>query len=284
MIRMNRRKLITGAGALSVASAIPAIAQVEKACKSASVTGDGDGLLHAILFVTIPGEALPAYASASRIDVWTYRVSEIDCGSLPAFAGRIILWDEVLSPRSLRRSVQAMINGVAGWYDLRTRTADWSFHVQGLGEIGVHVKAAVSPEQVDGSHRVALIDVTSCGLSRIDWPDILPFLRASYDVVVGFAHVPGRKRLRGEDSCGQRMANVLARCDVALWTNDVLLGFDQAVDCYTRAQPLNELVADLVRLLSAKEPGCRSAEISGSVDRLQGRLHVLSCPTAARMS
>lgn len=283
MSRMNRRKLITGAGALSVASAIPTIARVDEACKFASVIGGSDGLLHAILFVTIPGETLPAHASASGVDVWTYRVSEIDCGSLPASARRIVLWDEVLSPRSLRRRVQAMTNGVADWYDLGTGTTDWSLHVHGLGEIGVHVKAAVSPEQAD-VHRVALIDVTSCGLSRIDWPDILPCLRASYDVVVGFAHVPGRRRLRGEDSCGRRMANVLASCDMAFWTNDALLGFDHEVDCYTRAQPLSELVADLVRLLSVKEPGGWSAEIRGSEDRLQGRLRVLSCPTGARMS
>ncbi|MHC2664582.1 hypothetical protein ACMA5K_33920 [Bradyrhizobium diazoefficiens] len=282
MSRMNRRKLIAGAGALSVTSAIPALSQIDEACNFAWMTGDG--LLHASLFAPIPAEASAGHDSASKIDVWTFRVSEIDCSSLPASVGRIIVWDEVFSPRGLRGSVQAMIDAVADWYDFESGTADWSLHIHGFGEISCQVQAAALPGHADGSHRVALIDVTSCGLSRIDWPDILPCLRASYDVVVGFAHVPGRKRLGGEDSCGRRMANVLASCDVALWTNDFLLGFDQAVDCYTRAQPLNALVADLVRLLSAKEPGCRSAEISGSVDRLQGRLHVLSCPTAARMS
>lgn len=140
MSRMNRRKLIAGVGALSVASAIPALSQIDEACDFAWMTEDG--LLHASLFAPIPAEASPDHACASKVDVWTFRVSEIDCSSLPSSVGRIIVWDEVFSPRSLRGSVQAMIDAVADWYDLEPGTADWSLHIHGLGEISVHSASA----------------------------------------------------------------------------------------------------------------------------------------------
>jgi hypothetical protein len=105
---------------------------------------------------------------------------------------------------------------------------------------------------------LALIDVGSCGVSRIDWPDILPYLRDSYDVVIGFAHFAGRGpghpyNLYNGALDNSRTSNTLACCDLSFWTSDSLLGLDEVLDCGTRAPLLAAIVHDLIHSLSTTD-------------------------------
>lgn len=114
---------------------------------------------------------------------------------------------------------------------------------------------------------MALIDVESCGLSRVDWPDVLPHLHNSYDAILGFAHFAGRGPSHPHELCdlefdNSRIANTLACCDLAFWTSDSLLGFDDVPDYEARTPVLTALVHDFLHALSANSPVRNLAGIS----------------------
>lgn len=200
-----------------------------------------------------PDDAL----TAPSIDFWTFRVSEIETSTLAAFVGRVIIWDDLFSPRTLARSVKSVFEVFPEWYGFDPLLGRCSFHLDGFSEIGP-VTQAVLPATTGPirSHRLALIDVESCGVSRIDWPDILPHLRNSYDVVIGFAHFAGRGpghlyELYDGALDNSRTSDTLACCDLSFWTSDSLLRFDEVPDYEARAPVLTALVHDLIHALSA---------------------------------
>jgi hypothetical protein len=200
-------------------------------------------LLHGCIFARMDakrsssGHAL----SAPSIDFWTFRVSEIESSTLPASVARVIIWDDVFSPRTLARGVRSILEVIPEWYGLDPLLGRCSFHIDGFSEIGPVAKALLPATTGPiRSHRLALIDVESCGVSRIDWPDVLPHLRNSYDFIIGFAHFVGRGPSHRLELCdgpldNSRIANTLACCDLSFWTSDSLLGFHEELDYEARA-------------------------------------------------
>jgi hypothetical protein len=197
--------------------------------------------------------------TAHSIDFWTLRVSEIESSTLPDSVSRVIIWDDVFSPRTLARSVKSILEVFPKWYGFDPLLGRCSFHLDGISEIG-SVAQAVLPATTGPipPHRLALIDVESCGVSRIDWPDILVHLRNSYDVVIGFAHFAGPGPSHPHDLSNgaldsSRTSNIFDHCDLSFWTNDSLLGFEEVPDCEARAPILSALVRDLIHALSATD-------------------------------
>jgi hypothetical protein len=197
--------------------------------------------------------------TAPSIDLWTFRVSEIETSTLPASVGRVIVWDDLFSPRTLTRSVKSILEVFPEWYGFDPLLGRCSFHLDGFSEIGPVIQAVLpAATGLIRSHRLALIDVESCGVSRIDWPDILLHLRNSYDVVIGFAHFVGRGRSHPHELFdgildNSRTSNILDCCDFAFWTSDALLGFDEVPDYEARGPVLTVLVHDLIHALSAND-------------------------------
>jgi hypothetical protein len=108
------------------------------------------------------------------------------------------------------------------------------------------------------SLRIALIDIESFGVSRLDWTDILPHLRGHYDLVVGFAHFPGEgpihwRAVFGEDIDHSNTWRAVAHCDLSFLTSDALLGFNQILECDVRQPHLNTMLQKLIRALSTTE-------------------------------
>jgi hypothetical protein len=228
----------------------------------ASPIAKEDALRHGCIFARMEGKLSHAddALTAPSIDFWTIRVSEIETSTLAASVGRVIIWDDLFTPRTLARSVNSILEVFPEWYGFDSPLGSWSIHLDGISEIGP-VTRAVLPETTGPirSHRLALIDIESCGLTRIDWPDILPHLRNSYDVVIGFAHFAGRGPSHPHELCdgvldNSRTLDALARCDLSFWTSDSLLGFDGPLDYEVRA-PLRDLIhalsaTDLVRTMA----------------------------------
>jgi hypothetical protein len=192
------------------------------------------------------------------IDFWTFRVSEIESTMLPTLVSRVVVWDDVFSPRSVVKSAKSILDVIPEYYGFNPLLGanSFAFHLEGVTEIG-SMATKVLPERVRpfGSRRIALIHIESCGLSRYDWPDILPHLHAHYDLVVGFAHFAGRGPSHLHELYDGALANsrawaALACCNLSFLTSDALLGFDDVLDCDVRQPYLNTLLRHLVRALS----------------------------------
>lgn len=262
MTIITRRKLLAGASACSLSSFVACGRWVEAdVSESGPSVANEYQLPYGCIFARMDGKRSPAddAFTTRSVDFWTFRVSEIETNTLPESVGRVIIWDDVFSARTLAKRVKSILDVFPEWYGFDPRLARCSFHLDGFNEIGP-VARAVLPEAIGPfrSHRLALIDVESCGVSRIDWLDILPCLRNSYDLVVGFTHFAGRGPTDPHDLCAgawdqARTSNTLACCDFSFWTSDSLLGFDEMLDCETRAPLLAAVVHDLVHALSTTD-------------------------------
>jgi hypothetical protein len=257
-----RRKFLAGAGASSLSSFSPFKRwAAPHSSECISIAADDDELPHGCIFARTDGKRSPPgdALTAPSIDFWTFRVSEIESSTLAASAGRVIIWDDLFLPRNLARSVKSILEVFTKWYGFDPLLGRCSFHLEGFSEIGP-VTQAVLPATTRPirSSRLALIDVESCGVSRIDWPDILVYLRNSYDVVIGFAHFAGPGPSHPHDLSNgaldnSRTSNIFDHCDLSFWTNDSLLGFEEVPDCEARAPILGALVCDLIHALSATD-------------------------------
>jgi hypothetical protein len=184
-------------------------------------------------------------------------VSEIESTHLPPDLNRIIIWDDVFSSRNVLKGVKSIMKVFPEYYgfDPLLGTNRCSFH--GFSKIGPVIQRVLpATTGTIGCQRLALIDVESCGVSRIDWHDILPHLRTSYDFIIGFAHFAGRGPSNLQELCdgafeNSRTLNALGCCDLSFCTSDSLLGFDEALDYEARAPVLTALVNDLVHVLTA---------------------------------
>jgi len=258
----TRRSFFAGVGACTLFPLIP-IGRESSAHSNAgnSIIADEGALPHGCIFARMDGkQSHPDNEhTAPSIDFWTFRVSEIETCTLPASVGRVIVWDDLFSPRTLSRSVKSILEFFPELYGFDPFLGRWSFHLDGFSNIR-HVTRAALPATTGPirSPRLALIDVESCGLSRIDWPDILPQLRNSYDVVIGLAHFAGQGPSHPHELCdgvldNARTSKTLACCDFSFWTSDYLLGFGEVPDYEARTPVLTALVDDLIHILSATD-------------------------------
>lgn len=260
MTNVTRRKVLAGASACSL-SFVPCSRWVDPdVSESAPFIANEDELPHGCIIARMDGKQSPSEGALSipAVDFWTFRVGEIETSRLAGSVGRVIIWDDLFAPRSLARSVKSILDVFPEWYGFDPLLERCSFHLDGFSELGRVARAVLpAPRGSTRSSRLALIDVESCGVSRIDWPDILPYLRDFYDVVIGFAHFAGRGPSHPHElpngASNSRTSNAFKCCDFSFWTSDSLLGFDEVLDYETRAPVLTTLVHDLIQALSATD-------------------------------
>ena len=198
---------------------------------------------------------------ASAIDFWTFRVSEIEANDLPPNIGKVVFWDDVFSSRGLCERVREILEAVRRYYyfDVALSSNTFGFHLQNCSGIGPVIASVLSNSSfANSSVRIALIDIASIGVSRFGWPDILPHLRAHYDLVVGFAHFAGKgpmhlRAMFGDEIDHSYTWSAIAHCDLSFLTSDALLGFDQVLDCDMRQPHLGAMLRRLIRSLSTAE-------------------------------
>ncbi|MDP3856537.1 MAG: hypothetical protein Q8Q73_02110 [Stagnimonas sp.] len=258
MKNIDRRSFVTGVAVSSLPSLgyqSPAYAYVD----DSQFTDDSD-FPHGCIFARMEcqqsiSNKLP---QDPTIDFWTFRVSEIESTMLPTLVSRVVVWDDVFSARSVVKSAKSILDVIPQYHGFNPLLGanSFAFHLEGVTEIG-SMATKVLPEKVCpfGSQRIALIDIESCGVSRYDWPDVLPHLHAHYDLVVGFSHFPGRgpshlRKLYDGALDNSRTWAALACCNLSFLTSDALLGFDDVLDCDVRHPYLNALLHDLIQTLS----------------------------------
>jgi hypothetical protein len=188
-------------------------------------------------------------------------VSEIESATLPDNVSRVVVWDDVFSSGNVTKDVESILDVIPQYYGFNPLIGanSLAFHLEGFTEIG-SIATKRLPEKVCASsyQRIALIDIDSCGISRYDWPDILPRLHSRYDLIIGFVHFVGRGPAHLRKLCDEVLDNsrtwaALACCNLSLLTSDGLLGFNDVLDCDVRQPYLNAFLHDIIHALSTKD-------------------------------
>jgi hypothetical protein len=196
-------------------------------------------------------------AGGPGVDVWTSRVRDFEL-DLPAYAARIVLWDDLFSPDAPAAEIE----------DARQRLAD-TFGIDRPGETALalcpdrgSLRSAVEcvvGTPADRGRRIAVIDVGSTGPTDLSWKDILPAARPHYDLVIGMAYVPlaGPRTWSAwlaDNDMGDGLVRMqhgqLALCDVAVLTSDGLLGLGEGVDPGVRRTRVGEAMSRFIDSLA----------------------------------
>lgn len=152
---------------------------------SATIGPYDDGLTELCVIAREPG-TLPN----AVIDVWTGQIGTVDLAQLPDHLGRVVVWDDIRGDRCLSRDVADILVAIEEYFgikpDLGVNAMAHAGHSGGLSrslEMLLHTFQPNSPDAIE--RRIAVIDLSSCGLTRLRWLDVIPLLRRYYTHVVG---------------------------------------------------------------------------------------------------
>jgi hypothetical protein len=264
MSNIIRRQLLAGLPAMLLSSLPWRCATASNAKASIGGLFHDVDLLHGCIVAkngSLHSSVCKGSAPKLSIDFWTFRVSEIEANELPANVGKVVVWDDVFSSRGLHRRVGEIIEALGKYYnfDVALSSDTFGFHLENCSEMGPTIARILPDISVESSSaRIALIDIESFGVSRLDWTDILPHLRGHYNLVVGFAHFPGNgpthwRAVFGEDIDHSNTWRAITHCDLSFLTSDALLGFNQILECDVRQPHLNAMLHKLIIELSTTE-------------------------------
>lgn len=193
-------------------------------------------------------------ASEVSIDFWTARVSEIEVVKIPTFVRRVVVWDDIFSLRRASKNVAEIEAGIKEWFgfDCRIAPNGSALHLAGTNSLDETLAKVLQAKAANHrkSARIALIDVGSCGVTALDWLDIIPRIRPHYDLVVGVSHAWSEDVVDfplqpiGDGKCFVSPPSWLAlmTCDVAVLTSDYLLSGQLQLYADLRTMPLMDMV------------------------------------------
>jgi hypothetical protein len=195
------------------------------------------------------------------IDFWTARASDIDPTTFSSCVQRVVLWDDVFSRRAVQKSVdeiKAVIPKYFG-FDCRAAPNGFALHLEGLNTVDQTLARAFEAEDRDSKRaRTALIDLDSCGVTALDWPQILPTLQGQYDLIIGVAHAihfwTNPEKLRpigsGASFIYDSTWGNMQKCDLSVVYSDTLLIGNSEPNLEQVSTSLSDLISSLTFALS----------------------------------
>jgi hypothetical protein len=179
MRKHSRRRFI---GQLSLAL-IGSTGLSRSAC--ATIDQSNDGLTEICVVARQPG-ALPKPV----IDVWTGQIGQLDIRQLPDRLGRVVVWDDVRGDRALSREIAGIASAIDEYFGIKinldTNATAHLGHFGGPLLSNDKLLHSFAPSDRDAiERRTAVIDLSSGGLTRLRWLDIIPSLRRYYTHVIG---------------------------------------------------------------------------------------------------
>jgi hypothetical protein len=124
------------------------------------------------------------------VDLRTARCTSIHPFQFPDTIGLVVVWDDLISDRDVRSNVLEIQSAISKYFDVSI-AADKTNACVHFGKAEL-VKDALGPLFIQKvafrefrEDRVAIVDLGSCGLTRLDWHHLIPFLRSLYGTVVG---------------------------------------------------------------------------------------------------
>jgi hypothetical protein len=152
--------------------------------RHSSALVSNDGLIEASIFARRAGAS-----NARTIDVWTARCGNIDAFQLSEAIGLVAVWDDILLKRDARRSVGKIASAIAEYFAIEHDRdgCHMSVHLSDVGRASSSLNWIFDPKEFAELHRngVAIIDVGACGITGLDWTDLIPRLNQLYRTVIG---------------------------------------------------------------------------------------------------
>jgi hypothetical protein len=231
------------------------------------------------------------------IDFWTARVSDIDPTTFSSCVQRVVLWDDVFSLRTVQKRVDEINSAIRGHFgfDCRLAPSGFALHLDGLNTVDQMLARRFEAKDRDSKRtRTALIDLDSCGVTALDWPQILPSLRGQYDLIIGVARAThlctNPEKLRpigsGNSFVYESTWINLQKCDFSFVCSDILLSGNSERNLEERDHSPSDLIGSLtswlrnerlVRRLSMRNVGERAFSpmfgISGCSTRISDKDH-----------
>lgn len=191
------------------------------------------------------------------LDLWTARASDIDLASLPAHLNTVVVYDDLFLDRNLSRKLVDTARSIPDLFDLDPTDCSFGFHLDGLSQMSDVLSEFTGGLVANNSACIGIIDIASCGVTRLDWPDILPTIRGQYDLVVGFHASPGRTMGDWYRFCEEaprpdsQLIRALKHCDLTFLTSDDLLGLDEVTKSEGRTPAVTDLLREILQSLSS---------------------------------
>jgi hypothetical protein len=152
---------------------------------SAAIDLSNDGLTELCVIARQPGTL-----SNAVIDIWSGQIGTLDLLQLPEHFGRVVVWDDLRGDRALSREIAEILFAIEQYFGIKPNlgfnaTAHLG-HFSGLSLSINNLLQTFKPSYPDATgRRIAVIDLSSCGLTRLRWLDIIPSLRRYYKSVIG---------------------------------------------------------------------------------------------------
>ncbi|MCP3404062.1 twin-arginine translocation signal domain-containing protein [Bradyrhizobium sp. CCGB01] len=127
---------------------------------------------------------------ARTVDLWMARCGSIDVARLSDVLGRFVVWDEVTSERTEGQSIDKIKSAISHYFDVRigddesnlaTLVGEFEDVPEALGS----ALARFRSRQPFSAGSTAIIDLSSCGVTRLQWRDLMPCIKQAYGKVVG---------------------------------------------------------------------------------------------------
>lgn len=255
----NRRDIIEGLATTILAQSAPR-------AFAASAGVANEGLSEVSVFAW-----QDAVTVGASVDFWTAQLGMVETDHLPASVRVIVKWSDVCLRRALHSHLSSAMRAIAGYYRIHVRSdsSNSQAYVHGESRLSATLALVCSRASI-GS--IAVVDVSSCGLSSPDWADIIPLLKQSYRTVVCVDYaIPEliELNLDCQDSADRASRSGLMACDRWMVASDDLLSPDPIVSYEQRARRYTAYVSELINAYSSAgvslrmQPLCRSWGTTG---------------------
>jgi hypothetical protein len=141
-----------------------------------------DGLAELCVITRRPGNLLNA-----SIDVWTGQIGTVDLAQLPDQLGIVVVWHDIRGTRALSRSIADIVLATEEHFGIKpVLGSNAAAHVGHSSGLSCSIEMLLKPLERAPlgaiARRIAVIDLSSCGLTRLHWLDIIPLLRPKVGV------------------------------------------------------------------------------------------------------
>lgn len=203
------------------------------------------------------------------IDVWTCQIGTLDLAQLPDQFGRIVVWHDIRGAQGLSRSIADILSATEEYFGIKpVLGSNAAAHVGRPGGLLSSIEILFKPFDPASlaviGRRVAVVDLGSCGLTDLQWLDIIPLLRRYYTHVVGVEYCfPDLCELDPEFETPHGLSaparSTLRACDFWLLASDQSLAGRTELSIEERSHEFVMAISDLGLSLASSDRDLHTA-------------------------
>lgn len=198
-----------------------------------------------------------AGSTETSVDFWTAQLGMVETNHLPSHARVIATWSDVCLQRAFHSQLPRVSRAIEDYYGIGVRSdgSNSEPHLHRVSELTATLASVCSKASIGP---VAVVDIASCGLSSLDWADIIPLLKQSYRNVVCVNYsIPGLISLETEfqdSGCSIDRVSMSGPMSCDRWeiASDELLLTEPIVSYEQRATLYTAYVSELIDELATE--------------------------------